>query len=152
MESGQPRIRIKMSNPSILLHRTITDKILHTFYKVVYPELGYGFLEKVYENALQIALQDSGMQVQAQAKIDVYFHGQVVGEYFADLLVENAVIVELKAVSQLAYEHEAQLLNYLRTTSYEVGLLLNFGPKPEFRRKVYENSWKPISWQANDTH
>ena len=123
-----------------LKHSEITDKVLHAFYKVVYPQLGYGFLEKVYENALVIALTAMGLKVQQQVKIIVYFQGQIVGEYFADLLVEEAVIVELKAVSDLLLEHEAQLLNYLRATPYEVGLLLNFGPKPQFVRKAFDNS------------
>jgi GxxExxY protein len=129
-----------------LKHRDITDKILHAFFKVVYPDLGYGFLEKVYENALIVALRDMGLKVQPQMKVDVYFHGQIVGEYFTDLLVEDAVIVEIKAVAHLTNEHSAQLLNYLRATPYEVGLLLNFGPKPDFARKVYDNRRKQITW------
>lgn len=80
-----------------------------------------------------------GLRVEQQVKIVVYFAGQVVGEYFADLVVEGCVIVELKAVQHLLEEYEAQLLNYLRATKYEVGLLLNFGPQPRFRRKVYDN-------------
>jgi GxxExxY protein len=132
--------------PVELKHKEITDKILYAFFKIVYPELGYGFLERVYENALLIALRDLEMEVRPQVKIPVYFQGQVVGEYFADLLVEDAVIVELKAASQLVKEHESQLLNYLRATPYEVGLLLNFGNKPEFRRKVFDNSRKTITW------
>jgi GxxExxY protein len=104
--------------------------------------LGFGFLEKVYENALVIALRQMEVTVEQQAKIPVYFAGQIVGEYNADLLVENCVIVELKAVQRIAPEHEAQLLNYLRATPYEVGLLLNFGPKPEFRRKAFSNDRK----------
>jgi GxxExxY protein len=126
-----------------LKHQEITDKILHAFFKVVYPQLGYGFLEKVYENAMVIAL---GPGVRQQVRIPVYFQGQCVGEYFADLLVEEKVIVELKAASQLTHEHEAQLLNYLRATPYEVGLLLNFGRKPEFPRKAYNNERKAITW------
>jgi GxxExxY protein len=129
-----------------LKYQDITDKILHAFFKIVYPQLGYGFLEKVYENALRIALQSMGLEVQQQEKIDVYFQGQVVGEYFADLLVENAVLVELKAASRITEEHEAQLLNYLRATPYEVGLLLNFGPRPDFRRKAFDNQRKTITW------
>jgi GxxExxY protein len=132
-----------------LKHKDITDKILNAFYKIVYPELGYGFLEKVYENALSIALQEMELVVQQQEMITVLFQGNVVGEYFADLVVENVVIVELKAVSQIKREHEAQLLNYLRATPYEVGLLLNFGPKPEFRRKVFDNDRKTITWSKN---
>ncbi len=130
-----------------LKHKDITDRILHAFFKVVYPQLGYGFLEKVYENAMLIALQSMGLHAQQQVRIAVYFQGQVVGEYFTDLLVEEAVIVELKAVSRLTDEHEAQLLNYLRATPYEVGLLLNFGPRPDFRRKVYDNDRKTITWR-----
>lgn len=136
-----------LEGQTILKHSEITDKILHAFYKVVYPQLGYGFLEKVYENALVIALTAIGLKVQQQVKIAVYFQEQVVGEYFADLLVEDAVIVEIKAVSRLLAEHEAQLLNYLRATSYEVGLLLNFGPKPQFIRKAFDNSRKTITWK-----
>ena len=130
-----------------LKHKDITDKILYAFFKVVYPALGYGFLEKVYENAMVIALTGLGLKVQQQAKIIVHFQGQVVGEYSSDLLVENLVIVELKAVSRLLTEHEAQLLNHLRATPYEVGLFLNFGPKPDFRRKAYDNSRKTPTWE-----
>ena len=137
-----------MENKQIdLKHREITDKILHAFFKVVYPKLGYGFLEKVYENAFVIALTTLGLKVEQQVKIAVYFQGQIVGEYFADLLVEDKVIVELKAVSRLLMEHEVQLLNYLRATQYEVGLLLNFGPKPDFHRKAFDNSRKTITWK-----
>ena len=136
-----------LAGQTILKHSEITDKILHAFYKVVYPQLGYGFLEKVYENALVIALTAMGLKVQQQVKIAVYFQEQVVGEYFADLLVEDAMIVELKAVSRLLAEHEAQLLNYLRATPYEVGLLLNFGPKPQFIRKAFDNSRKFVTWK-----
>src|ERR1700690_4376983 len=93
-----------------LKHQEITDKILHAFFKVVYPQLGYGFLEKVYENAMVIALPALGLGVQQQVNISVYFQGQPVGEYNADLIVEDKVIVELKVASQLTNEHEAQLL------------------------------------------
>ena len=109
--------------------------------------MGYGFLEKVDENAMVLALRESGLKVQQQACIDVYFQGEVVGEYFADLLVEDAVIVELKAAAQLIVEHEVPVLNYLPATPFEVGLLLNFGPKPEFRRKVFDNARKTITWR-----
>jgi len=132
-----------------LKHQDITDKILHVFFKVVYAELGYGFLEKVYENALMIALRSMGLDVKNQVRIGVYFQGQVVGEYAADLLVEDKVIIELKATSQILAEHEAQLLNYLRATPYEVGLVLNFGPKPDFRRKVFANDRKTITWKTS---
>ena len=130
-----------------LKHRDVTEKILHAFYKVVYPHLGYGFLEKVYENAMVVALTSLGMNVVPQVEINVYFQNQVVGEYFADLVVNDVVIVELKAATRLLPEHEAQLLNYLRATPYEVGLVLNFGPKPDFKRKAYENHRKTITWK-----
>ena len=130
-----------------LKHADITDKILHAFFRKVYKQLGYGFLEKVYENAMAFELRRMGLEVQQQAAIAVYYEGGVVGEYCADLLVEDAVIVELKAIRRLSDDEEAQLLNYLRATPYEVGLLLNFGPKPEFRRKAYDNANKPsVTW------
>jgi GxxExxY protein len=122
-------------------HSEITDKIIAAFYKV-YNTLGYGFLEKVYENAMVIELRKCHVKVQAQAPITVIYEGESVGEYFADLLVANAVIVELKAAKTFAEEHEAQLLNYLKATPYEVGLLLNFGPKPEVKRKALDNTRK----------
>ena len=127
-------------------YKAITDLILKAFYKV-YNTLGYGFLEKVYENAMVLELRKMGLKVVSQAPIQVFYEGEVVGEYSADLLVEDAVIVELKAVRALAAEHEAQLLNYLKATRYEVGLLLNFGPKPQVKRKVYDNERKGgLSW------
>jgi GxxExxY protein len=122
-------------------HEEITRKIIGAFY-TVYNTLGYGFLEKVYENALVIELQKSGLQVAVQYPVNVYYDGQVVGEYFADLLVDERIIVELKAVRRLAPEHEAQLLNYLNATHYEVGLLLNFGIEAEMKRKIYDNEQK----------
>lgn len=136
-----------MNNQVELKHKDVTEKILHAFYKIVYPQLGYGFLEKVYENAMVLSLASLGLKVEQQARILVYFQNQVVGEYFSDLLVNDVVLVELKAVSRLLAEHEAQLLNYLRATPYEVGLLLNFGPKPDFKRKIYENYHKTYTWE-----
>jgi GxxExxY protein len=130
-----------------LKHQEVTNKILHAFFKVVYLQLGYGFMEKVYENALAITLRQSGLKVQQQCPISVFFRNEIIGEYFADLLVEEAVIVELKACVKIAPEHEAQLLNYLRATPYEVGLLLNFGPKPEFARKAFDNDRKSRTWE-----
>lgn len=122
-------------------HEELTDKIIGAFY-TVYNTLGYGFLEKVYENALALELRKSGFQVATQYPINVYYHGQVVGDYSADLLVEEQVIVELKAVRNILPEHEAQLLNYLNATRCEVGLLLNFGHKPQIKRKVFDNEQK----------
>jgi GxxExxY protein len=127
-------------------HTDVTDLILRAFYKV-YNEFRYGFLEKVYQSALAIELRKLKLAVVQEARIEVYYDGQVVGEYFADLLVANVVIVEVKAVKRLLPEHEAQLLNYLKATPYEVGLLLNFGPKPEIRRRAFDNSRKgPMRW------
>jgi GxxExxY protein len=127
-------------------HSEITELIIKAFF-IVHKALGYGFQEKVYENAMVIELCRLGVKVVQQAPIAVYYAGQVVGEYYADLLVADAVIVELKAVKELAAEHEAQLLNYLKATRYEVGLLLNFGVETEIRRKIYDNSRKGnLSW------
>ncbi len=131
-------------------HQDVTSQIIKAFYEV-YNTLGYGFLEKVYENALVIELQKLGQDVAPQARIAVYYDDHVVGEYFADLLVADKVIVEIKAVRGLVDAHEAQLLNYLKATPYEVGLLLNFGPKPQIKRKVYDNSRKgSLSWAGNE--
>jgi len=117
-----------------MLHEELTGKILETSFGVI-RELGAGFLEGVYQNALLIALRQKGIQAEARVPLLVRFRGQVVGEYFADLLVDGKVIVELKAVKALAPEHQAQLINYLKATGIEVGLLINFGrPKLEYRR------------------
>ena len=127
-------------------HADLTEKIIGAFYKV-YNTLGYGFSEKVYENALAHELRKLGLKVEQQARILVYYDGETAGEYFADILVNSAVIVELKAARQLADEHEAQLLNYLKATTIEVGLLLNFGPKADIKRKVYDNERKgSLAW------
>ena len=127
-------------------HKALTETIIGAFY-TVYNTLGYGFLEKIYENALAIELRALGLKVEQQARIAVYYAGEVVGEYYADLLINDTVILELKATRTLASEHEAQLLNYLKATPYEVGLLLNFGPKPEIKRKTYDNERKgDMAW------
>lgn len=122
-------------------HIELTDKIIACFF-VVYNTLGYGFLESVYLRAMVIELQKMGLQVQVEYPIRVHYAGQVVGEFFADILVDGLVIVELKAIATLSSQHEAQLLNYLNATRHEVGLLLNFGHKPEIKRKVYDNDRK----------
>jgi GxxExxY protein len=119
-------------------HRELTEDIIRIFYKV-YNALGYGFLEKVYENSLIIELKKAGIAAIPQAPIKVVYDGNVVGEYFADILVDNKVLVEVKAARALAPDHEAQLLNYLKATDIEVGLLLNFGAQPEVKRKVLDN-------------
>ena len=122
-------------------YNELTEKIIGIFYRV-YNKLGYGFLEKVYENALMIEFRSERIQAMAQSPIRVEYNGQTIGEYFADLMIENKVIVEIKAAKSLAVEHEAQLLNYLKATDIEVGLLLNFGPKPQIKRKLFDNSRK----------
>jgi GxxExxY protein len=127
-----------------LLHKETTDIILKTFYDV-YNELGFGFLEKVYQNAMYLELKNKGIFVEAQKQIKVHFKGIEVGEYYADLIVNNEVIVELKAAECIVEEFEKQLINYLRGTDKEVGLLLNFGKKPEFRQKIFENSRKNLN-------
>lgn len=121
-----------------LLHEELTNTIIKTFYEV-YNELGYGFLEKVYQNSLFLELKNKGFKVEAQKKISVYYKGIEVGEYYADLIVEDLVILELKATEYIVKDFENQILNYLRSTNCEVGLLLNFGKKPEFKRKIFEN-------------
>ena len=126
------------------LHKEITSKIIQAFYKV-YNTLGYGFLEKVYENAMRIELGKSGLRVEQQKNIKVYYDSEQVGDYYADLLIENLVIVELKAAETICDEHETQLLNYLKATDIEVGLLINFGKKAEIKRKIFLNKNKKLT-------
>lgn len=125
------------------LHEELTDKIIRCFYNV-YNGLGYGFLEKVYENALLIELRNPGLVAENQVSIKVYYLGLEVGNYYADILVENKVILELKAgdMEQTIINHELQLTNYLKATNYEVGLLLLFGIKPQVKRKIFSNDIK----------
>ncbi len=124
-----------------LLHGELTDIIIKTFYQV-YNELGHGFLERVYQNSLYLELKNKGLKVDVQKKIKVYYKGIEVGEYYADLIVEDLIILELKAANCIIVEFENQILNYLKGTNCEVGLLLNFGTKPEFKRKIFENTKK----------
>lgn len=119
-------------------YKELTEKIISVFYRV-YNKLGYGFLEKVYENAMMIEFRKEGVPAVAQSPIKVLYEEAIVGEYYADILVATKVIVEIKAAKNLLIEHEAQLLNYLKATDVEVGLLLNFGPKPQVKRKVFDN-------------
>jgi len=121
-----------------MINPEITDKVIKAFYNV-YNAPGYGFLEKVYENAMIIELGKMGCQVEAQKNIKVHYEGKEIGNYYADLFVDNSVIIELKAAENLCKEHEYQLINYLKATEAEVGLLLNFGKKAEFKRKVFSN-------------
>ena len=116
------------------MHEELTDKVLGACFEVTH-ELGAGFLESVYEKALMVALRQKGLNVEAQVPLKVKFRGVIVGEFFADILVENKLIIELKSVSALRPEHQAQVINYLKATGIEVGLLVNFGnPKLEYRR------------------
>ncbi|GIK73568.1 MAG: hypothetical protein BroJett021_25560 [Chloroflexota bacterium] len=126
-----------------LAHQQLTDTILAAFYSV-YNALGYGFLEKVYENALLHELRKRGLKVEVQKRLLVYYDGVVVGEYFADLLVEDKVILELKAAEAIEESHTAQLVNYLKATQCEVGFVLNFGPEPKFERRYFNNQRKPL--------
>lgn len=120
------------------LHSELTGAILKLFFEV-YNELGYGFLERVYQNALYYELKRNGFKVEAQRKIKVYYKEIEVGDYFADLIINDVVILELKSAESISKAHHSQLINYLKATDCEDGLLLNFGKKPEFIRKVYEN-------------
>lgn len=121
-----------------LKHGLLTDKILRVFYDV-YNELGHGFLESVYQRSFVLALRSVGLNVHSRVDIPVWFRGSQVGHFEADVLVENCVLLELKAVRTLDSSHRAQLVNYLRATEIEVGLLLNFGEKPEFKRVIFDN-------------
>ena len=119
-----------------LIHSELTDKIIGCIYDV-YNALGYGFVEKVYENALVIKLRQMGFNITQQAPIKVYFEGLIVGEFVADLIVDDKVIIEIKAVSALSPAHEVQLVNYLKATGIQVGLLVNFGEKIKIVRRVF---------------
>jgi GxxExxY protein len=122
-------------------YKTLTAAIISLFYKV-YNRLGYGFLEKVYENAMMYEFKKAEIAAVSQSPIKVLYEEEILGEYFADILVDDKVIIEIKAAKSLTPDHKAQLLNYLKATDKEVGLLLNFGPKPEVSRKVFDNSKK----------
>jgi GxxExxY protein len=134
----------KRNNMSDYIEKELTNKIIKAFYKV-YNELGFGFLEKVYENALRFELTRNGFQVDAQQKINVYYEDHIVGEFIPDLIVNDIIILELKASEFLVEENELQLINYLKATNKEIGLLLNFGKKPEIRRKIFTNDRKKIA-------
>jgi GxxExxY protein len=126
-----------------MLYQDLSDRIIKCFYEV-YNTLGYGFLEKVYENALYIELCSSGLNCARQKKIEVFYKNNLIGEYYADFIVEDKIILELKAAEAICEEHEFQLINYLKATEIEVGLLLNFGKKPEIKRKIFTNDRKSI--------
>jgi GxxExxY protein len=126
-----------------LLYKDLSNKVIKCFFNVYYT-LGFGFLEKVYENALMIELLKNGIRAEKQKPIKVFYSEIQVGEYFADIIVENSLILELKAVERIAEEHEFQLINYLKATEIEIGILLNFGRKAEFRRKIFTNDRKKL--------
>ena len=129
----------------------ITGEIIRTYYKV-YNALGFGFLESIYKNAMIIELASQGLNARAEQPIAVHYNGPVVGTFAADIVVEDRVIVELKAKEKLAEAHEAQLTNYLRATEIEVGLLFNFGKAPEFKRKFFSNANKFLSTERPPVH
>ena len=135
-----------ISQDSNFKHSEITGLILKAFFNV-YNSLGYGFLEKIYERSMMIELKKQGLSCENQKQIKVYYDGFEVGEYYADILVEDCVIVELKAAETIIPEHEAQLINYLKSTEMEVGLLLNFGKKAQYQRKAFSNDRK-ISFRS----
>jgi len=128
-------------NDSGLKHRDLTQKIIKIFYEV-YNELGHGFLESVYEAAFEIALTSKGLPVLRQIEVPVWFRGKKVGDFTADMLVDKCILLELKAGRALDSVHQAQLLNYLRATEIEVGMLFSFGLKPEFKRLAFDNARK----------
>jgi GxxExxY protein len=122
-------------------HQELTKSIIGIYYNV-YNELGYGFLEKVYHKAMIIELNKNGYEVEHEKKIEVFYKNEVVGIYIPDLIINKAVILELKCVEYLIEAHENQLINYLKATDCEVGLVLNFGKDPQFRRKIFTNDLK----------
>jgi GxxExxY protein len=124
-------------------HDPLTHEIIRIFY-CVYNELGTGFLESVYKEAMRIALEQDGFQVHTEMPVPVSFRGHVIGMYRADIVVNGRVLLELKVAAQLDRSHEKQVLHYLRSTPLEVGLLLNFGPQPQMRRFVLDNERKKI--------
>lgn len=126
-----------------MLHEELTDEILHWFYQVHY-KLGFGFLEKVYKNALYLELTNAGLKCETEKPINVLYNGKIVGVFYADMLVDDRVILELKAVNAICKEHEYQLINYLKASDMEVGLLLNFGKIAEKKRIIYTNDRKKL--------
>jgi GxxExxY protein len=129
--------------PHVLKHSVVTEKIIGVSYDV-YNELGHGFLELTYSESMVLALVAAGLRVDREVPVPVWFRGKKIGQYFADILVERAVLLELKAGRILEKAREAQLLHYLRATEIEVGLLLGFGIRPQFRRLLFDNERKKI--------
>jgi len=126
-----------------MLEQKLSNQVIQRYFKV-YNTLGYGFLEKVYENALYLELLNNGISCKRQSPIKVFYREVIVGEYFADIIVDDRIILELKAAESLALEHEYQLINYLKATKIELGILLNFGREPKFVRKIFTNDRKCV--------
>jgi GxxExxY protein len=126
-----------------MLYKGLSEEILYWFYQVHY-KLGFGFLEKVYKNALYLELTEAGLQCETEKPINVHYNGKVVGVFYADIIVEKKIILELKAAESLCKENEYQLINYLKACEMEVGLLLNFGKKAEIKRIIYTNDRKTL--------
>ena len=124
-----------------MFYEDTTETILKAFYRV-YNLLGHGFLEKVYQNALVLELKQQGLDIGEEKRVQVFYCGKVVGDYFADIVVNDLIILELKAAEILKAEHLAQLVNYLKATDKELGLLLNFGKSPDFKRILFTNDKK----------
>lgn len=146
-ESKGPRMNTDQHG---LMHGDLTDRVLRVFFDV-YNELGYGFAESVCERAMVIALEQAGLNVRQQSPIPVYFRGQLIGEFFADIIVNDLIIIELKCARALDPAHEAQVLNYLRATPIEVALLLNFGVKPQIKRLIFDNPRKLLRIKPDQT-
>jgi GxxExxY protein len=123
------------------MHEALTNQVIGIFYKV-YNELGHGFLESVYENALVVSFREAGLKIESQVPIPVWFHSEQIGDFRADVIVEKSLLLELKAARKIEPSHEAQVLNYLKATDVELALLLNFGLRPEFRRLLFDNERK----------
>ena len=133
-----------MAADSNCKHSELTESIIGVFYEV-YNELGFGFLESVYRNALKLALEAKGLRAEAEVPVPVFFRGANVGDFRADMVVNQVILLELKTAENIVIAHEAQLLNYLRATTLELGLILNFGPKPQVRRLLFDNERKRVS-------
>ncbi len=132
-----------------LKHGLLTEAIIGSFYDV-YNELGHGFLESIYGEAMAVTLPARGLRIEREKAVTVHFRGVAVGLFRMDLVVAGCIVVELKSARTIDPWHEAQLLNYLKATGFEVGLLFNFGPRPQFRRMVFSNSSKPFDPSANN--
>jgi GxxExxY protein len=120
----------------MLRHSELSKKIIAAAY-AVHKELGYGFVEKVYKNALAIELQEAGIKCNVEVPLKVLYHEKTVGDYYADMIVEDKIIVEVKAVSDLEPIHEVQLVNYLKATGLQIGLLINFGQSVKVKRRIF---------------